>query len=160
MGAHGCVGAQGAREAQKQGKNGSFRVSQDRIWVLWPGKFPQTSRFCECVKKWCECVHMGTHRFRWVWMDAWSRTGEKTRQEDQQMSESDTFRDACTPRKKHQMRVDGHGGQTGSCGGNEGKEEECDTIYTDISNEGEKNRTTEPKNTKTSKCKRAQQADL
>ena len=99
MGAHGCVGAQGAREAQKQGKKGSFRVSQARIWVLWPGKFPQTSCFGECVKKWCDCVYMGIDRFRWVWMDAWARRGEKTSQKDQEMLEADVFRDACTQRK-------------------------------------------------------------
>ena len=40
MGADGCVGVQGAREAQKQGKRGALRVMQGRIWALCPGKFP------------------------------------------------------------------------------------------------------------------------
>ena len=55
--------------------------------------------------------------------------------------------------KTQEMCGDGHGGQRGSCGENEGKEETCGTIYMDISKEITKKRTTAPKNMKTSKLK-------
>ena len=58
------------------------------------------------------------------------------------------------------MCRDGHGGQRGSCGENEGKEEVCGTIYMDISKEGAKKQTTESKNTKTSKYKWMYQPDF
>ena len=83
MGADGCVGVHKAREAQKQGKQGSFRVSQVRNWVPWPGKFPRTSCFGYFRKKWCEWVQMDVDRFRWVRLDVWSRGNAKTRQKEQ-----------------------------------------------------------------------------
>ena len=48
---------------------------------------------------------------------------------------------------------DCHGGQRGSFGGMEGKEEACGAIWMGIHKEGEKKRTTAPNKTKTSKRK-------
>ena len=72
MGADGCVGTWGARGTQKQGKQGTFRASQTRIWVLWPGKFPRTWCFERVLKNWQIWVQMGTTRCGWVQWDSWA----------------------------------------------------------------------------------------
>ena len=73
MGADGCVGVPKARETQKEVKQGSFGVLQDRIWSLWPGKFPRTSCFWVFDKKWCRWVQVHTERFGWVRTDVGAR---------------------------------------------------------------------------------------
>ena len=99
MGVNGCVRVQGVQETQKQDNWGSSRVSQTRIWVLWPGKFPRTSCFGGFVKKWFGWVQMGTERFRWAQMDVLTRRGAKTRKKEPQMGEQDMFLGVCsTPR--------------------------------------------------------------
>ena len=56
MGADGCVGVWGAPGTHKQGKLGVLGVSQDLIWVPWPGKFPRTSCFCRLGAKVRNCM--------------------------------------------------------------------------------------------------------
>ncbi|MAA69220.1 MAG: hypothetical protein CL915_10775 [Deltaproteobacteria bacterium] len=71
MDVDGCVGAQGTRGAQKQGKKGTFRAKQALIWALWPGKFPRTSCF---VMVWRIWVCMGVGGCIWVLRGTlWSR---------------------------------------------------------------------------------------
>ena len=62
MGGYGCVGAQGARGTQKQGKKVTFRSYQALIWALWPGKFSGHHVFAGMANMGlygCGRVHMG-----------------------------------------------------------------------------------------------------
>ena len=70
MGADGCVGVWGARGTPKQGNQGSFKVVQVRIWALWPGKFPRTSRFAKKQKNMYGTLRMGVYGLEWVRVDA------------------------------------------------------------------------------------------
>ena len=100
MDADGCIRAQGTWESQKQGTQAEFMVTQARICVLWPGKFPRTSCFCNFGKKWCEWVQIGAYWFGWLRIDAWTQGGAKTRQKESQMGEQGMFSDECTQCKK------------------------------------------------------------
>ena len=62
-------------------------------------------------------------------MDSWARREAKIRQNEQQMGEEDIFFNVCTQRKKQEVCRDGHGGQRGSFGGTEGKEEARGAIW-------------------------------
>ena len=99
MGADGCVGSQGARGIQKQGKRGVFRVAQVRIWVLWPGKFPRTSCFWRFGEKCKKRVRMGADRLGWVQYGVRTRGGAKTRKKEQKTGEQDMFLDVYTQRE-------------------------------------------------------------
>ena len=61
MGADGCIKAYSTQATQKQGRGREFLVFPDRIWELWPGKFPRT---------WCLWVltKMTKNGCRWVLM--------------------------------------------------------------------------------------------
>ena len=95
MGAHGCVGTHNAWATQKQGKKGVLLVSQTKIWVLWPGKFPRTSCFGVFGKKWCGWLQMGAKRFRWVRMDPYAKREARTSKKEPQISEKWTYCEAC-----------------------------------------------------------------
>ena len=69
MGVDGCVGARGARETQKQGKRGAFRVLQTRIGDLWSRKFPRTwcfFGFAKMLKIVCIWIQIGSDGFNRV----------------------------------------------------------------------------------------------
>ena len=66
MGTDGCSGEQGTRATQKQGKQGTFRVSQGRIWGHMAGEISPDIMFCEGRQKvtqmdaaGCRSVRMG-----------------------------------------------------------------------------------------------------
>ena len=154
MGVDGCVRVQGVQGTQKQDNWGSFRVSQTRIWVLWPGKFPRTSCFDEFVKKWYEWVQIGTEWFRGLRMNAWARREAKTRQKEPQMGEQGMFCDVCTQWQKAECVQGWSWWSERMIRRNGGGEEEArGTIWIVISKEGAKKRTTALKKTKTSTLK-------
>ena len=117
MGVDGCVGAQGARGAQKQGKKGTFRPWQTLISALWPGKFPRTSCFWWYGLYGFLWVWEGVYGFLWVHWGSGTRAERKTTEKEAKMIVSCSIFDACQGEKKQEVGRDGCGGQIGSCGG-------------------------------------------